>query len=895
MLHEILPRVNKPGRYLGCEVHSVHKNKESVKLRVALAFPDVYEVAFSHLGLKIIYHTLNNRKDIWAERVYSPWGDMEQELRQAEIPLFALESKDPICDFDLLGFTLQHELCATNILAILELGGIPLRSKDRNDGDPIVIAGGPNASNPEPFADFFDAFVLGDGEEAVIRVADVLIEAKEQGRSRQDVIETLSKMDGVYVPSVFHVDMDQDGNINSVKCDLDGVERIRRNTVSDLNELDYIKMPLIPTLEPVHDRFAVEIQRGCSRGCRFCQAGMIYRPTRQRSPEKIMELARDGLKNSGQDTLGLLSLSASDYNCLAPMATELFKEHQKNHVSIQLPSLRVEGLNEELINVLNQERKTGFTLAPEAATERLRRVINKGNTEEDLLNNLKVVFANGWQHVKLYFMIGLPTETYEDVEAIIDLAKKVKYLGRGYFKGIRITVSVSTFVPKAHTPFQWCTMMSSEDISRKQGILRDGLRRAKIAFKYHDKRSSLLETALARGDRRLSAVIETVYKKGARFDSWTEQFDLDKWIESFEENGIDFEKYINRTFDTEQILPWSHLDYLLDEEFLKQEYKNSLAEAKRLDCAYDKCTNCGVCDHKTVKRHVYALEDSEEETAKHVLHASVPKVRESATTGLPSIRVIRFQYEKQEYSIFLGHLDVMSQVARAFRRAGITMKYSEGFHPKPKIGFSSALPLGVSSRVEFFDAELLDQTPVQIMISKLNENMPVGMRVVDAREISKQTPSLSKSISSNLFEFDLSAVADKLEIDRLIEEYEKDEERIVTRTSKRREKRLNIKEYLQDLNYVGNARVSVRIVMRDNGSLKPSEFLKGVFKIDLDDYYKIKIEKTGVAFAAPGTNKKKTFRNKNLMKKERAYGSKIDSERHSAGNKSGVDEGRNDR
>lgn len=893
MLREILPRVNKPGRYLGCEVHSVHKNKENVKLRVALAFPDVYEVAFSHLGLKIIYHTLNNRDDIWAERVYAPWVDMEEELRKTELPLFALESKDPIGDFDLLGFTLQHELCATNVLNMLDLSGIPLRSKDRTDEHPIVIAGGPNASNPEPIADFIDAFVLGDGEEAVLRIADLLIEFKKQGKKREEVINHMAKMEGIYVPAAFKVEYGENFKIRSVKSTIDGLEKVKRNTVTDLNEVEYIRKPLVPTLEPVHDRFAVEIQRGCSRGCRFCQAGMIYRPTRQRSPEKVISLAREGLKTSGQETLGLLSLSASDYNCLAPMTTELFAEHQKNHVSIQLPSLRVEGLNEELIKILNQERKTGFTLAPEAATERLRRVINKGNTEEDLMNGLEYIFQNGWQHVKLYFMIGLPTETDEDVEAIVELAKKVRYLGRKYYKGVRITVSVSTFVPKAHTPFQWCSMLEKEEIFRKQSFLRENLKAAKIAFKYHDKRSSLLEAAFSRGDRRLSDIIESVFLKGSRFDSWTEHFDYDRWVETFSEHGMDFYSYIHREIDVEDLLPWSHLDYLLDSGFLKDEYSNALKAERRFDCAYDKCTNCGVCDHKAVKRHVYTTKDNEN-FPKHVNRTEISKARIVSNNAMQGLRVVRFQFEKQGYSIYMGHLDSMLQIARAFRRAGISLKYSEGFHPKPKIGFSSALPLGVLSKTEFFDAELLDQMPISIMISRLNENLPVGIRIVDAREISKQTPSLSNSISSNTYRFDLAAFVDRLKIHDMVAAYNNEQSLLITRRSKNREKQLDMKQFIERVEIIDDYQVSAKLNVFETGSVKPSEFLNAVFNLDADDYLKVKIEKTGVSFSAPEKNKKINGKNRNFGKKERAYGSKTDRKCHSPGDKSGPDGGGSD-
>lgn len=880
MLREILPRLKKPGRYLGCEVNSVHKDP-SVRLRIALAFPDVYEVAFSHIGLKILYSVLNERSDIWAERVYAPWADMEQELRNSGLPLFSLESKTSLKNFELIGFTLQHELCITNVLNMLELSGIELRAHNRGPKDPIVIGGGPNASNPEPFADFFDAFVLGDGEEAILEIADALIETKDAGLSRESRLARLATIQGVYVPSLIEVKENDRGGSKAVND-----EMIRRAFISDLDHAHYDIRPLTPTVEPVHDRYSIEIQRGCSRGCRFCQAGMIYRPTRQRSPKKVVELAREGLSASGQETLGMLSLSAGDYACLGQTASVLFEEHEHNHVSIQLPSLRVEALDEQLIHILNRERKTGFTLAPEAASERLRRVINKGNTEDDLLSGLEQVFAAGWRRVKLYFMIGLPTETDKDVEAIVELAHRVRLLGRRFNKANQVTASVSTFVPKAHTPFQWAGMITSEEIHRKQKFLREGLRAVKVAFKWHDRESTLLEAALARGGRPLSGIIESAFRRGARFDSWTELFDPELWRACFDEAGIDFESYISREFTPGEALPWSHLDYGVSEEFLRAEYEKALSAETGTDCTYGVCTNCGVCDHKTVGRRIFVAED-DDRASSHTTKPEPPTPRRHRNVG-ETMRVVRFRYEKADYSIYLGHLDVMTQISRAFRRSGIHLKYSEGFHPKPRISFSPALPLGVSSSAEFFDAEILDASPVSSLVDRLNGTLPRGMKILDARKIDKGTPSLNQSMTAINYRFNLGGMVNRQEIEEALERFENATSIPVIREGKKGQKVLEMKELIECLEIGEECTFSASFII-EGRSLKPLELVATLFGIDRDDYFKLNIEKTGVHFSTPkvmttiGNSGKQDFR-----MKEKGHGPKTDYQRKPPGNTGGA-------
>jgi len=793
---------------------------------------------------------------------------MEQELRKHQIPLFALESKQPLSDFDLIGFTMQHELGATNVLTMLELGGIPLRAADRLQNDPLVIAGGPTCSNPEPMAAFFDAVVLGDGEEVIEQIADAVLQARTNDQSRSEILQALAQLQGVYVPTLFDVDMGADGCISAIRSQLPDQDQVRKASVSDLDAAPFVKKPLVPTVEPVHDRYAVEIQRGCSRGCRFCQAGMIYRPTRQRQPSTIVDLARAGLNASGQETLGLLSLSASDYDCLAPTAAAIFEEHSRRHVSIQLPSLRTEGLDERLTAILNQERKTGFTLAPEAATDRLRRVINKGNTEDDLLRALETVFTAGWSHVKLYFMIGLPTETDEDVAAIIDLARRTRLLGRRHNKAIRITVSVSTFVPKSHTPFQWCRMSTAEEIGRKQLMLKNGLHKFKIAFKWHDKRTSLLEAALSRGDRRLSDVIETAYRNGARFDAWTDMFDLEHWTDAFAAHELEFEQYLSREWSEDQIEPWSHLDYGVTRSFLLEEFKNALQGEMRADCAYSRCTDCGVCDHKHVARRVFARPESEHAGNKHVQTLEAPPITHPRSSGLPPHRVVRFQYSKQDYAVYFGHLDMMSQISRTFRRANIRLKYSAGFHPKPKIGFSPALPLGVSSAAEYFDAEILDASPLPAMVDRLNACLPLGVHIEQARQISTRTDAVSKSIQAMIYSFHVAELSPAPDLAAGLARYMDNTPILFERLSKKGSRSIDLKELVEEVVLTDEVTVDCRVLVRSSGSIKPVEILTQLFGISEDDLPSVRIEKIGVRFQIP-SDKSQTVRKQNQIQKNR--------------------------
>jgi len=585
LLEKHLDRIEKPARYLGTELHSVQRTTKP-KVHVALAFPDVYEVGMSHLGIKILYHIANKNPNYWAERVFAPWPDMEAILNEEKIPLMTLESSTPLGKLDLVGFTLQYELSYTNILRMLRLASISIRSKDRKSG-PLVIAGGPCAFNPEPLAPFFDAFVLGDGEEVFLQILEIL----EKEPEREKRLQAIAKLPGVYVPSDYEIEYKQDGTIAKITPD----KKVKKAIIKDLDEADYPTSPIVPFLQTIHDRVNVEVFRGCLRGCRFCQAGMLYRPTRERSKEEIKRLVLETLKNTGYEEVSLTSLSTADYSALACLVPELMEVLEPEKISLSLPSLRIDSFSVELAREIEKVKKTGLTFAPEAGSQRLRNVINKNVTEEDLLKTAEAAFQNGWTHIKLYFMIGLPTETDEDVLAIAELGKKVRELGRRYTKRVTVTVSTSSFVPKGHTPFQWCGQNQREELRRKQFLLKDNLKGPGLNYSWHNPEISYLEAVIARGDRRVAEAILYAEEHGAHFDTWNEYFKPELWAEAFKACGIDPDFYALRERPQDEIFPWDHIDSGVKKSFLYHEWQKALAEQTTQDCREVGCTGCGVC------------------------------------------------------------------------------------------------------------------------------------------------------------------------------------------------------------------------------------------------------------------------------------------------------------
>ena len=597
---EMLQAVEKPARYTGGEWNAQPKDSAAVLCRIALAMADVYEVGMSNLGLKILYEILNRRDDIAAERVYAPWLDMEEEMRRRGIPLFSLETFREVSSFDILGFSLQYELLITNTLNMLDLAGLPLHAAERTDEQPFVIGGGPCVYNTEPIADFFDFFVLGDGEEIVVEVCDALIAWKKEGRpdGRRGFLRRAARIPGVYVPSFYAPEYDAQGMFTGLRIlDEAASPQIYRRVVKDLDAAPFLEKPVVPYLGIVHDRLMLELFRGCTRGCRFCQAGMAYRPVRERRPETLESLARTLFDSTGYNEMSLTSLSSADYSCLSPLVDGLLAGTQGERVSFSLPSLRIDSFSVDIAERLQQVRKSGLTFAPEAGTQRLRDVINKNVTEDDLLHSVRTAFEQGWKAVKLYFMMGLPTETDEDIVGIAELAQKVVdcYKEVKGKRGVKVTVSVSCFVPKAYTPFQWFAQVPQEEFERRQRLLKESIRDRAISFHYHDARASVLEGALSRGDRRLSAVIETAWRNGAKFDGWTDQFKDEVWKDAFCRCGVAPEFYSRRTRDLEEALPWAHTSPGVSEDFLRREWQRAQEAALTHDCRRETCTGCGVC------------------------------------------------------------------------------------------------------------------------------------------------------------------------------------------------------------------------------------------------------------------------------------------------------------
>jgi radical SAM family uncharacterized protein len=598
ILEKALRRVQKPARYTGGEWNAVRKDWEKTAVKIAFAFPDVYEVGMSYPGLQILYHAVNRREDALMERAFAPWTDMEEEMRKRGLPLYTLESRRPLGDFDLVAFTLQYELTFTNVLNMLDLAGLPLTTAERTSRHPLVAAGGPCAFNPEPLAEFVDFFVIGEGEEVIHEVIELLKEYKRDG-DREKFFFRAAAVPGVYVPSLYLVEYKPDGKVLSVRPAYPGVpEKVTKRVVGNFDAAPFPEDFLVPSTEIIHDRIMLEIMRGCTRGCRFCQAGVIYRPVREKNPETLLRQARELVKRTGYGEISLVSLSTADYSCVGELARALLDEHAPKRVTVSLPSLRVDSFSVDLARELGRGRKAGLTFAPEAGTQRLRNVINKGVTEEDLVQAVRSAFAAGWTAVKLYFMIGLPTETGEDVEGIARLALLVLEEGRrlGVPRGrLAVTVSVSCFVPKPHTPFQWEPQEGREELAAKQKILTGLLKTKGIAFRWHDPRMSFLEAVLARGDRRLGAVLALAWRLGCRLDGWAECFRFDLWEEAFVRSGIDPAAYAGRRYAYADLLPWDHIDPGVKKDFLVREHRRALKGEPTPDCREGACTGCGLC------------------------------------------------------------------------------------------------------------------------------------------------------------------------------------------------------------------------------------------------------------------------------------------------------------
>ncbi len=748
--------LQKPAQYLGNELGAVVKDDKDVDAHIALAFPDAYEIGMSHVGYQILYDIINKDEGSWAERAYMPLPDMEALLREKESTLTSLESKRPLHEFDVVGFSLQYELCGTNILGMLELGDIPRHAKDRSEQHPVVIAGGPYTYHPEALSPFFDAFFLGDAEEFMPELLAAIKDAKKaDGPHRERLLASLREMDGVYLPRDFDEHFDENGQSIGLRSNLASKEQITRRLLPSLEGAPFPERPIVPNINTIHNRLTVEVMRGCVRGCRFCQAGYLYRPQRERSPEEIVEIIQTALPQTGFEEVSLLSLSTADYCSIVPLLTSLMDKYgEGDKLAISFPSTRVDALTPEVLEQVQRVRRTGFTIAPEGGTQRLRDVINKGVTDEQIIETCSNVFRMGWSGIKLYFMLGLPTETDEDLQGIVDIARRLKALPVAKQKDI--TVSVSTHVPKPHTPFQWAEQITPDETIRRQRFLADGLRKTGVNFRYHEHFSSFLEGVFCRGGRELSKVIEKAYEMGCRLDGWKEHLSEQNWLAAFEECGIEPYSYL-RERDVEEPLPWDHLSCGIPKEYFAKEYKRALRFRVTPDCLKKSCSICGACDYDIAKNVLWPRDEA-------AVHLGVDKEKsessEKAQRALAERheqspkQKLRVKYAKLDTFRFLGHLETARVIHRAARRAELPICFSLGFHPLPKIAFGPPLPLGIESTADFFDVSLFEELNPEDFISRFNETLPPQLRLLHAVALKGKTPSLQESFTSMTYKVD---------------------------------------------------------------------------------------------------------------------------------------------
>jgi len=820
-IQEILPLIEQPSRYIGSEVNSIHKDLTRVSLSIVLAFPDLYEIGTSHFGLQILYNILNSHDDIAAERVFTPGVDVEEYLRSFEIPLGSLESGKHLRDFNIIGFSLLYELNYTNVLNMLDLAGIPLFSSQRDLSFPLIIAGGPCTNNPEPMADFFDAMVIGDGEQVIIEIAHTWIRWKAKQMEKEDLLNDLSKIKGVYVPSLFKAEYDGSG-LQRLDPLIEGYSKVNRIVVKDLNKAPFPEKPIVPYGKPVHDRLRIEISRGCTRGCRFCQAGILYRPVRERSPENILKIVDKSIKSTGYDDISLLSLSTGDYGCIEPLMEKLMDRCEQEKISVSFPSLRAGTLTPNLMKLIKRVRKTGFTIAPEAGSQRLRNIINKNLTEKEIIETVKNASLLGWDVIKLYFMIGLPSETDNDLVAIVELVKRLRKTirdnkRRGKRKRItRLNVSVATFIPKPHTPFQWEAQICLSESREKIDWLKKKLNMPGVRFKWQNPEVSVIEGIWARGNRKLGHLLVDAFQKGCRFDGWSDKFKYHTWKNVFKEKGLALESSASSRLDRDSCLPWDHIDIGISKDFLKKELEKSRLGETTQDCRTGVCNQCGMCDLGTIEPLVY----------KNVEYYSEKRYQEKRSNKTVYAKY-KLSYSKLDQGKYFGHLELNNIFIRAFKRAELPVRYTEGFHPKPKISFEDALPMGLESMNEAMYLYLPTEYNAESIIQRLNMHLPEGIRVTsNLPEKSKSGKGGIKRSTYNVTLLD--GGYDKKELAA----YNRTPEWIFKKTNKKGKiKAIDLKKAVINMEILSPQSIQIELRAEEGKIVRPMEVIKSVFSL----------------------------------------------------------------
>ncbi len=731
-LQNLLPLVQKPSRYTGGELNLYAKDPESVDIKAALAFPDVYEIGMSHLGIKILYHVINRLDNALADRVFSPWVDMEARMRRRGLPLWGLETGLPLHDFDLVGFSLMHELLYTNVLTILDLGRIPLRSADRADKDPLVIAGGPCSTNPESLAPFIDAFVVGEADEIIVELIDCLSSAKKEELSREETLFRLSGVDGVYIPAFYRPVYSKTGMHLRLEPLRAGIpETIRRQWPLSLKTSFYPERPIVPLTKIIQDRLDIELFRGCTRGCRFCHAGFFYRPVRERELNEVLHQVRSGLKISGWEEFGLLSLSTSDYTNIEALISALKEELIRSRISCSLPSLRADNFSMDLAESVSEIKKTGLTFAPEAGTERLRKVINKEIDRQEILDTARTAFLKGWNLIKCYFMVGLPTECEEDIDGIVDLVLSMREIAKSAGRNKKINVSIGSFVPKPHTPFQWEAFCRPAELQDRISYLKRWLNIKGIKVKWHSVEASKLEAMLSRGDRKMSGVIEEAWRLGCRFDEWTEQLDPKKWKEALRVCGLDEEDLLSG-YCEQDALPWDHIDIRVDKSYLLRERRRAFESATTDDCRWGGCSGCGIPG--APGDIVLAKEEP-------TIRADRLHPREPRSAGQVAVRY-RLTLQKDGAVRFVSHLDTIQILLRALRVLDLPVHYTQGLSPRPRLSAGPPLPTGILGKEEIFDV-FLARPEERDLSSLFNRVLPEGFSITRAYLVPLASPSPS--------------------------------------------------------------------------------------------------------------------------------------------------------